>query len=273
MATAQACDNLDDFFDFDQLEHDRCAHVPNGLREQHVGPFKCFDDGIAMDWTADEPAPLPSLEDITPHDIHVPNVFDGVRLHDLATWPMVEDPYSSLLGQVPSSLAPASSFNCYESPRLPYGDNIGVLDTFELSLAISPPESPSTPQPITAPRTDMAHAYHSAKPNAPLRQASTTSWKPASAKRKGPQSRIPLEARQILEDEFAANPYPCSWEMDIIAHQANLDVKKVRNWFNNTRARKKGDGKFSRDPDLVSSLPIQMLQTSLGDRPTALDAP
>jgi hypothetical protein len=32
--------------------------------------------------------------------------------------------------------------------------------------------------------------------------------------------------------------------MDIIAHQANLDVKKVRNWFNNTRARKKGGGMF-----------------------------
>jgi hypothetical protein len=31
--------------------------------------------------------------------------------------------------------------------------------------------------------------------------------------------------------------------MDIIAHQANLEVKKVRNWFNNTRARKKGEGR------------------------------
>jgi hypothetical protein len=74
-------------------------------------------------------------------------------------------------------------------------------------------------------------------------QACNGTWKPASAKRKGPQSRIPLEARQILEDEFAANPYPCTWELDVIAHQANLDVKKVRNWFNNTRARKKCEGK------------------------------
>jgi hypothetical protein len=46
----------------------------------------------------------------------------------------------------------------------------------------------------------------------------------------------------MLEEEFAANPYPCSWEMDIIAHQANLDVKRVRNWYNNTRARKKNTG-------------------------------
>lgn len=76
----------------------------------------------------------------------------------------------------------------------------------------------------------------------PARHTSSTSWKPASAKRKGPQGRISLESRQILEDEFATNPYPCSWEYDIIAHQANLEVKKVRNWFNNTRARKKGEG-------------------------------
>jgi hypothetical protein len=34
-----------------------------------------------------------------------------------------------------------------------------------------------------------------------------------------------------------------TWELDIIAHQANLDVKKVRNWFNNTRARQKCGGK------------------------------
>jgi hypothetical protein len=75
----------------------------------------------------------------------------------------------------------------------------------------------------------------------PQRNA-TVIHKPASAKRKGPSSRIPAEARQMLEEEFAANPYPCSWEIDIIAHQANLDVKRVRNWYNNTRARKKNSG-------------------------------
>ncbi|KAF1948985.1 hypothetical protein CC80DRAFT_430145 [Byssothecium circinans] len=75
---------------------------------------------------------------------------------------------------------------------------------------------------------------------AQLKRSTTLDRKPASATRKGASSRIPLEARQMLEEEFVANPYPCSWEIDIIAHQANLDVKRVRNWFNNTRARKKG---------------------------------
>ncbi|KAF2875719.1 hypothetical protein BDV95DRAFT_484994 [Massariosphaeria phaeospora] len=73
----------------------------------------------------------------------------------------------------------------------------------------------------------------------PSRASTVGTRKPASAKRKGPQTRIPLEARQMLEEEFATNPYPCNWELDIIAHQANLEVKKVRNWFNNQRARKK----------------------------------
>ena len=81
----------------------------------------------------------------------------------------------------------------------------------------------------------------SASPSQPQRSSSVV-HKPASAKRKGPSTRIPAEARQMLEEEFAANPYPCSWEIDIIAHQANLDVKRVRNWYNNTRARKKTSG-------------------------------
>jgi hypothetical protein len=72
----------------------------------------------------------------------------------------------------------------------------------------------------------------------PLR-AEPINRKPASAKHKGRSNRIPLEARQLLEDEFSTNPYPCSWEIDIIAHQASLDTKRVRNWFNNARARKK----------------------------------
>ncbi|KAL1797594.1 hypothetical protein ACET3X_004200 [Alternaria dauci] len=99
----------------------------------------------------------------------------------------------------------------------------------------------------TMPANTLLHPHQvSTSSVAAQQQAFGGTWKPASAKRKGPQSRIPLEARQILEDEFAVNPYPCTWELDIIAHQANLEVKKVRNWFNNTRARKKcGDSQGS----------------------------
>ena len=113
-----------------------------------------------------------------------------------------------------------------------------------LDAPLEPPLSQANQSTIpTNASLDLEHVH--VKSVAAQQQTFNATWKPASAKRKGPQSRIPLEARQILEDEFAANPYPCTWELDIIAHQANLDVKKVRNWFNNTRARKKCGGKSS----------------------------
>ncbi|PVH96771.1 hypothetical protein DM02DRAFT_534568 [Periconia macrospinosa] len=102
---------------------------------------------------------------------------------------------------------------------------------------------------------------------APLKRSGTTSRKPASATRKGASTRIPLEAKQMLEEEFSANPYPCSWEIDVIAHQANLDVKRVRNWFNNTRARKKGSDalevKLPKAQQSTCSLSSQLSRGSL----------
>ncbi|KAF2194908.1 hypothetical protein K469DRAFT_545486 [Zopfia rhizophila CBS 207.26] len=62
--------------------------------------------------------------------------------------------------------------------------------------------------------------------------------KQASGKRRTPHARISSEAKQVLEEKFASNPYPCAWEIDIIAYQTSLDAKKVRNWFNNARARR-----------------------------------
>lgn len=133
--------------------------------------------------------------------------------------------------------------------------------------------SPSPENATNPPRTQVSN-HTKVTPSVmvgtslPTRHASSATWKPASAKHKGPQSRIPLEARQILEDEFATNPYPCSEAIDIIAHQANLDVKKVRNWFNNTRARKKGEGMFpSSSPCVICSLG-QTLTLPLVEGPT-----
>ena len=140
--------------------------------------------------------------------------------------------------------------------------NTSALDVgFTHSNVLSPRESTSNDSADTSISQRSTHTNNTSRltGRAPLpnRQASSASWKPASAKRKGPQSRIPLEARQILEDEFATNPYPCNWEYDIIAHQANLDVKKVRNWFNNTRARKKSEGTFD-------GLCLQCMLTHIG---------
>ena len=58
-----------------------------------------------------------------------------------------------------------------------------------------------------------------------------------------------------------------SWELDIIAHQANLDVKKVRNWFNNNRARKKGEGMLPMSM-LTASFPLTCIDIVSTERET-----
>ncbi|KAH7082257.1 hypothetical protein FB567DRAFT_530900 [Paraphoma chrysanthemicola] len=244
MATSgsHACDNMDEFFDFDQLEHDHDAHVPDSVCYQSAGMYQCLDDDMTMDWTVD-PAPLPFGVDLMPRDIHMPNIFGDINFHDVTNWPLVDNiqiDSAAVETQPLSSLAPSSSLDFHRPTDIIGSHNVEAERTLDSSPGRPLPGLPLDSEQPTAPRAGV-QTTPSKRPGGPLRQASISSWKPASAKRKGPQSRIPLEARQILEDEFVANPYPCSWELDIIAHQANLDVKKVRNWFNNTRARKKGD--------------------------------
>jgi hypothetical protein len=256
-------DNLDEFFDFDQLEHDHGAQTADRQYRQHVDPFSYPENSMAMDWDANSPAPPSTLDALLPHDIHMTNFLDHHSILDQPQWPLVAAQHQTLLEQeastqvcqdpscmrastatgeqFPSSIAPSSLLSCGHRVLTRVAD--GINDAFDATLDASLPGHDLPSLDIVAPPTsDNVPILIPDRPTGPLRQASTASWKPASAKRKCLQSRIPLEARQILEDEFIANPYPCSWEMDIIAHQANLDVKKVRNWFNNTRARKKSGG-------------------------------
>ena len=276
---AAAMDNLDEFFDFARLEHDH-GHDPLDTACQQQPAFLLPHDVAVMDWAAPDLMTICPADTLLPHDVYMPDAFETPETSGhVQPWPLVDavgplaplgacaaassafptwhigtaDTQHPLLDQKPHSVfTPSSSSPRSQQLELTSGhDEPGSEGVFEL------PQQESTSalldqvildSSISPASTESAEI--STRPHAPFRQASVASWKPASAKRKGPQSRIPFEARQILEDEFAANPYPCSWEMDIIAHQANLDVKKVRNWFNNTRARKKGEGK----PLIVGSL-------------------
>jgi hypothetical protein len=256
---------MNEFFDFDQLEHDTAIQTLSPYGSNHVDSFYGAQGVTPMDWVTDEPMLLPTSGELSFDDMHMPDVFGGIDIHDQAQWPLKTVPvqssggpiieplsFSNLMGdssttddfisigQLSSNTASSSSSDLTRRQLTIRGSNNenvsvpGILPTSQLSG-----------QEVTVPSLiDEGSPRSKNRPTVPTRQASTASWKPASAKRKGPQSRIPLEARQILEDEFVANPYPCSWEIDIIAHQANLEVKKVRNWFNNTRARKKGEGKL-----------------------------
>lgn len=260
---ATVSDNLDEFFDFAQLEQDNvlCSAYTDSQYGQ-VG----HDEGITcMDWQPVVPDySLVSLEQCEEHHRVQGWSLDGVLNqpltnthltntdHDvmLAGWPTNQGPITHELHQL-RRLPPAPSSSSLVStrfaPTLPLHDQdsaqpLGLTNTAaRIAQKSSISNIHDTPDVQAKNRTKTTHTASSRVP-LPTRQPSSASWKPASAKRKGPQSRLPLESRQILEDEFATNPYPCSWEYDIIAHQANLDVKKVRNWFNNTRARNKGEG-------------------------------
>jgi hypothetical protein len=258
----RANDDMNEFFDFDQLECDHGAQAATGPEQQHVDPFHGLGDGMSMDWASHDLVPLPAADAFLHGDIQTSKDFDHISSHGGQQWPPAEmhciplretqvciDPFSiqdvdATPCQSPlTATAPLLSLSA--SDRQPISSDHGMIDPFDVARTAALPPLDVPIFEITAPLApDNVGISNRGRSSVPLRQASVSSWKPASAKRKGPQSRIPLEARQILEDEFAANPYPVAWEMDIIAHQANLDVKKVRNWFNNTRARQKGGGTF-----------------------------
>jgi hypothetical protein len=268
-----AFENLDEFFDFDQLVTDHGAQAANPPLGQHYDTFDHPEDVMAIDWPASEVAPQFALDAQLSQENQLLDRFEEYQVHDQVEWSPAGIPFHFPEGQstrvdsypeFEGHAAATENIAHVEQLFLPIapssslrgnGDDLdagsargdGETDSpenFELALATASPFDLPTAVATTHPGTDI-NVPSRPRPDAPLRQSSTSSRKPASAKRKGPQSRISLEARQILEDEFAANPYPCSWELDIIAHQANLDVKKVRNWFNNTRARKKDDGESS----------------------------
>ena len=220
-------DILDEFFDFAQLEHDNGMHGCSVEHEFDIHDFDALTPYDGMDWQPTGPATAAILAAL-PSGVHAddplppsPSFFNSKDFHSNAvlTASLPRESYLSSEGLGNPALPQRSSHDALQMPT--YGTATGsrapVLARDELQV-------------------------HNSTPSTQPQRSATVVHKPASAKRKGPLTRIPVEARQMLEEEFASNPYPCSWEIDIIAHQANLDVKRVRNWYNNTRARKKNTG-------------------------------
>jgi hypothetical protein len=213
---SDSIDTLDEFFDFAQLEHDNGMHGASVEHEFDIRDFAAHD---GMDWqptglvSDGSCAGLPS--GVYTDNSLMPNL-DLIPSND-HTGPATGIPTEAYLALGDSESSPQPQGSSY------YGSHSTEPTTVDSTLP-------------TIDHVDI-RVDHPTPSSQPQRSASV--HKPASATRKGPSARIPVEARQMLEEEFATNPYPCSWEMDIIAHQANLDVKRVRNWYNNTRARKK----------------------------------
>ncbi|KAH6875688.1 hypothetical protein BKA58DRAFT_437654 [Alternaria rosae] len=252
-----ALDRMNDFFDFAALEHNTEADNTHASSEQ-IAPSFQPGNVTAIDW-AMEPAPQDTLQlydlpmydvahDLSTSDINQqrppsrPTAYLATSMIEMGVdsradvnWQTIDVEHAKDHRMrdatdlaLPPSLSSLALMQCddegslTDAPHSQLGLRLSVLD-----------------QSITPTDASLELEQLPVRSVASQQQPSIATWKPASAKRKGPQCRISLEARQVLEDEFAANPYPCAWELDIIAHQANLDVKKVRNWFNNTRARKK----------------------------------
>ncbi|KAH7136139.1 hypothetical protein B0J11DRAFT_611961 [Dendryphion nanum] len=221
--TTDTLGNLDEFFDFKRLEAE--GHVELEQLPHDVFVSSALDE---MDWqcgTVETPTDLPTMRSMSiaySQQIGVDIPWDGTSTLsslqlDAEDRPLpIDDTFSA-----EDMLSPLEDVS-----EMPYVDAcVPAPSTMDASHEIQDDFQP--PVSIETPRDHL------------VRQSSASHRTPASAKRKGPNTRIPLEARQMLEEEFAANPYPCGWEIDIIAHQANLDAKRVRNWFNNARARKK----------------------------------
>ena len=64
--------------------------------------------------------------------------------------------------------------------------------------------------------------------------------------KKSPPTRIPKEARLILEENFQSSPYPSTQDVSTIAKLTSLKPTTVKNWFNNSRARRNLGGMYSK---------------------------
>jgi hypothetical protein len=272
-----ACDEMDEFFDFAALDQDHRSDAFCDPQLLQPDASQSMDNIVAMDWAMDwtvDSATIQPTDVILPYETQTHEMSSGFyTAQESQQWPLNDREViaSTSAGRDGSMVQPTNStwqlgdytpandmtYNGSRTSSPPLSsalthtqlelvadnDDEGSMDILGAPLESIPSQRKQTAvQGSDVLLVEAQQAVSPSRPSGPPRQAPNASWKPASAKRKGPQSRIPLETKQILEDEFAANPYPCSWEIDIIAHQANLDVKKVRNWFNNTRARAKGGG-------------------------------
>lgn len=226
---ADTHDNLDEFFDFAQLEHDNCLY--SGHAGGTCGQHAATEDVTAMDWqptvsdyiltpgvllehqpqewTWSEVLSEPLICDDSNHPVastwpvnHVPITNDHQQRPELQLTPLSSLPEhnrAGLTGGAVQNGSASASGQAGGVPACSHGKLVAKQSS-DTPVAQASSHTKITPR-VTPPVTPGV--------SIPTRHTSSASWKPASAKRKGPQSRIPLEARQILEDEFATNPYPC----------------------------------------------------------------
>ncbi|KAF2729850.1 hypothetical protein EJ04DRAFT_527467 [Polyplosphaeria fusca] len=216
---SDALGSIDDFFDFDQLD----PHQLGAFNESHNA---CFDGfalpsfELGVEWPAAPALPPAAVQYVEPRDLMRDSSGQGAS-HDIIDCP------SSPIQEYGHVFAPV------EAISQPGACSLGLEDLCLSTSALHavPISEPSINDAPSSPPQSLRKPQEA-------KGARSRKQRQIPAKRRNQQSRLPPEARQILEEKFSLNPYPCSWELDIIAHQTKLDIKRVRTWFNNTRARK-----------------------------------
>jgi hypothetical protein len=72
---------MDEFFDFDQLEHDHGTQSTTVFGIRNDGPFCDPVDVMAMDWATSASGPSPA-------ECHMQSAFDSFAIQDQAQWPL-----------------------------------------------------------------------------------------------------------------------------------------------------------------------------------------
>ncbi|OCL04494.1 hypothetical protein AOQ84DRAFT_391515 [Glonium stellatum] len=99
--------------------------------------------------------------------------------------------------------------------------------------------------------SEQSPLNHSSRPNGRsstripsriIKQTVSSIFQSITPKKKSSLYRISPEARVILEEQFQSSPYPCVEDVAQLAQLTSLKPSTIKNWFNNTRARKSFHG-------------------------------
>ncbi|KAF2477114.1 uncharacterized protein BDR25DRAFT_339141 [Lindgomyces ingoldianus] len=265
-ATPAAANCLEEFFDFGEFEPFNNSDSTEGTTDPTPlqEAFPALGSASSIDWrdpSVDQHHLLATLPFHTVHE--TPNT--SVRSD------LTPDPFSDL--KVPfwhSAVSPNDDFafdlnQSWHQGAIPY-------DTGDPSeMSISPQHLHSFIPSKTEILPSKTRGLSSTK------SARTNSEQPMSRKRR-PRCRIPSGTKRALEFKFGYNPYPSTSEIEAIAKETQLEPKQVRNWYNNTRARKRGldaanctSGRPRDDkPCLTSKLSkesLEVLSRELGNEP------
>ncbi|KAF2729854.1 hypothetical protein EJ04DRAFT_555841 [Polyplosphaeria fusca] len=142
------------------------------------------------------------------NDVLFPNSTQtpAVGLPDGVRWDATPDPSQNSVACIPESFTPGSVAN-----------NSGSLDK----------DNAPKPTGLIPELTAQPESLHS---------VSTGPNEPQRTRRRQP--RISSSAKKILERFFTDSPYPLAREIEGLTVSTGLEFKKIRNWFNNTRARR-----------------------------------